>query len=278
MGILLTNGDSFTQGDELPGSRRFDENGKHMAPIHHHLTYTHKLAKLLDVEYVNLGANGASNQKILRRGTTFFQKTSKKIDYMVIIWSSWGRLEIVNPDFRPSDEQVWIFQECNMNQLIPDHYAGRLRFMLRPWDVENPSDEEQAHHQQACVNWYKYAYTMATPILHHLNYMTIMQDMCDAKGINLIQGVIHHDLWNNVKNVLKKEDVLPFAVKEIKHYIKYLRPECKLGFGDGRDMVSIAESKPDCFLYPLGHPCETTHTYYAKMLYDLFNNMRPGAP
>jgi hypothetical protein len=276
MGILLTNGDSFTQGDELPGSRRLNEKGRPMAPIHHHLTFSHKLAEHLDRDYVNLGANGASNQKILRRGTTFLQKTSKQVDYMVIIWSSWGRTEIVSMDHRPTDEQVWIFQECNMNQLIPDHYQGRLRFGLRGWN-EHWADEKKIQHEQACINWFKHAYTMATPVLHHLNYMTIMQDLCDAKGIKLIQGIIHWSLWENVKAVLMEEDVLPFATKEIKHYIKYLRPECKLGFGDGRDMTSIAESRPDCFIYPLGHPCENTHTHYAKMLYEIFTNMTPGA-
>ena len=55
---------------------------------------------------------------------------------------------------------------------------------------------------QSAKNWFKHVYNMATPILHHLNYMTIMQDFCDARGIKIVQGIIHPDLWENVKRFL----------------------------------------------------------------------------
>ena len=44
----------FTYGDELFGPRRADENGKILEGKHHHLTFTHKLAEKLGVDYVNL--------------------------------------------------------------------------------------------------------------------------------------------------------------------------------------------------------------------------------
>ena len=284
MGILLTNGDSFTQGDELPGSRRVDEYGNVLKGVHHHLTFSYKLAELLGVNYVNLGQNGSSNQKIFRRTTTHLQKTSQQIDYMVLTWSSWGRVEVVT-DFHPDEDKLmYIHQECNMNQIIPDHYSRSMSFALRHWNIRDSDrlidpidimarDEERVY--QSAAGWFKHVYNMATPILHHLNYMTIMQDFCDARGIKIVQGIIHPDLWENVKRVLTLKERFPHAVEEIKWYLKYLRPECKVGMGDGMDMTSIARRDDnDFFIYPKGHPCEGTHEYYANHLYSLFQGMK----
>lgn len=278
MGILLTNGDSFTYGDELPGSRRADENGKILEGKHHHLTFTHKLAEKLGVDYVNLAHNGSSNQKIFRRTTTFFQQSSKEVDYLVLTWSSWGRIEVVT-DFHPNeDKSMYMLQETNMNQIIPDHYSRALAFGLRHWDIRddekldwNPEDEKRI--VRIACDWVNHVYTMFTPILHHLNYMCIMQDMCDAKGIKLIQGMIHPDLWSNLKRCLMQKDRYPHWAHEVLFYLEYLRPECRVGLGHYQDMTSMARENDDFFIYPKGHPCEGTHSAYADQLYDIFQGL-----
>jgi hypothetical protein len=274
MGILLTNGDSFTYGDELPGSRTYGDDNQpnpFYKNTHQHRTYTHKLANHLGVNYVNLAQNGSSNQKIFRRTTSFLQKTNKEIDYMVIMWSSWGRLEVVSPITYKKDDEMFIQHDCNAVQFIPDHRQSELRFNLNNW----PEGEDVA---QAAIDWYSKVYTMMTPILHHLNYMCTLQQMADLMGIKIIQSIIHHGNWMNVLGCINKarnDDRFKPWLVEVERCLKYLRPECKLGFGDRLDMTSIAESPEhdDFFIYPHGHPCEGTHTWYAEMLYNKFKGM-----
>lgn len=273
MGILVTNGDSFTYGDELPGSRRLDDEGNPLPDTHHEHTYTYKLAQKLGCKYVNLGQNGSSNQKIFRRTTTFLQNTNKDIDYLVIVWSSWGRLEVFRSIPIKEDELMYIPFETNMSQIIPNHHSGKLKFLLSRWS----SEEEHKNCMNAAKAWYEHVYTMQTAIVHHLNYMRIIQEMCDLKGIKVIQGIIHHGMWHNIMNSLKTANKNAPYENEFHDFVvqslEYLRPECKIGFGDFLDMTSIAEYHDDFFLYPIGHPCENTHTYYAEHLYKTFMDM-----
>jgi hypothetical protein len=274
MAILLTNGDSFTFGDELDGSRLgFAPDGSMIKPNHHHLTYTHHLANLLkpDDGYINLGANASSNQKIFRRTTTFLQQTGREVSHMVIMWSSWGRMEVVSPYDPDSDRVMYIQKENNFNQIIPDHHSGKMAYQLRHW---GDNDVDQQNFGKALQHFYNYVYSFQTPIIHHLNYMCIIQDLCDAKGIKLIQGIIHHGMWENIKSCLtdRKMEKERELKDTIKFYIQYLRPECKLGFGDRMDMTSFAidRSHEGCEIRPLGHPCEKSHELFAGVLYDKF--------
>jgi hypothetical protein len=102
--------------------------------------------------------------------------------------------------------------------------------------------------------------------------------MADLMGIKIIQSIIHHGNWMNVLGCINKarnDDRFKPWLVEVERCLKYLRPECKLGFGDRLDMTSIAESPEhdDFFIYPHGHPCEGTHTWYAEMLYNKFKGM-----
>lgn len=275
MGILVSNGCSFTYGDELPGTRLgFDSNGTPIPETHHHLTFTDILSKKLKIDYVNLAENGSSNQKIFRRTTSFLQNTSKKVDYLVIIWSSWGRLEVCRKDPVPEDSQMYIGTETNMSQIIPNHHSGKLKFLLNHWT----SVETDKSSMQAAKDWYEHVYSMQTAIVHHLNYMRIIQEMCDLKGIKVIQGVIHYGMWQNVLSTMKYANKVSPRMNEYLNYVieslRYLRPECKLGLGDDRDLTTIAKDpKNNFFLYPIGHPCEGTHRYYAEMLYELLEGI-----
>ena len=269
MGILVANGCSYTYGDELPGSRSIPLGGD----THHHHTFTYKLAEKLGVKYVNLAHNGASNQKIFRTTTTFLQQTSKEIDRMVLTWSSWGRLEVYLPMLTEYEESLFLGHENCMNQIIPNHYSGQLKFVLDRWRDRN----EEGAQITSAREWYKNVYNPSTAVLHHLNYMCIMQDMCDLKGIKIVQGIIHHGMYDNlmsvIKNAVKSEYDCSEFLDTINFYMKYLRPECKIGFGDKQDLMSICESSDDFVVYPMGHPCENTHTVYADLLYEKFKGL-----
>lgn len=274
MGILLTSGCSFTYGDELPGTRRGqDENGDLIPDEHHHHTFTHKLSEKLGVNYVNLGQNGSSNQKIFRRTTTFLQQTSKEVEYMVITWSSWGRIEVFLPRLTEYERSLYLGYENCMNQIIPNHHSGKMKFVLDRWRDK----EEHDVYFNSAKNFLENVYSMQTPIIHHLNYMCIMQDLCDLKGIKLIQGGVHHGMWTNILSTFKTARKSKFDVDEfvetLNFYLSYLRPECKIGF-EGMDMTSIAEKNEGCVIHPMGHPCEKTHTIYADYLYDTFKDLK----
>ena len=275
MAILLTNGDSFTYGDELKGSRRgFNPDGSWKPSNHHHLTYTHHLAGLLkpDDGYVNLAANASSNQKIFRTSTTFMQQTSREISHMVIIWSSWGRIEVVSPYECEFDKKAYIEKDKMFNQIIPDHYSGKMSYCLRHWgdkDAEGHKDFESA-----LKGFYDHVYSFATPIIHHLNYMCIMQDLCDLKGIKLIQGMIHPGQWEGIKSCMGNKKMIGNNETKgtIRYSLRYLRPECKLGFGDRLDMTTFTLDRKEqgCDLRPIGHPCEKSHKLFADLLYEKF--------
>lgn len=276
MGILVTSGDSFTYGDELPGSRQGydEEKGDYLPDTHHHLTFTHKLANRLGVEYVNLGANGSSNQKIFRRTMDFLQRTSKKIDYMVVTWSSWGRVEVCSPMHFFSDKTAYIQRECNMNQIIPNHYSGQLRFNV-PY---GGNDEHEKRCVDAANQWFEHVYNPQTAILHTLSYMRTVQFICDTMGIKVIQGIIHNKLWLDVLQTLRhaslNEPLMKGYVEYLEESFAYIRPECQWGFFDNRkDMISIAEDNEGFEIYKLGHVCEKTHEKYAENLYDTFTEM-----
>jgi len=273
MAILLTNGCSFTYGDELRGSRSgFFPDGTMVPPSHHRLTFTHHLAqKLAPSEgYVNLAANGSSNQKIFRRTTTFLQQTSREVSHIVIIWSSWGRMELVSPHDPRTDKIIHIQKENGFNQIIPDHHSGKLAYQLRHWGDGKETTELQFG--SALKDFYEHCYSFPTPIVHHLNYMCIMQDLCDAKGIPLVMGVIHPGMWDNIKSVLtsKRTKDEKELRSTIRFYLGYLRDECKLGLGNKLDMTSVALNTEGCDLLPFHHPCARTQEVFADILYDRF--------
>ena len=274
MGILLSNGCSFTYGDELEGSRQgFFADGTLKPAIHHHRTFTHKLADKLGVKYINMGQNGSSNQKIFRRTTTFLQTTSKKVDYVVLTWSSWGRVEVFLDKISKYEKSLYLGFENNMNQIIPDHHEGKLKFLLNVWRSKAEFDEKDI----AAKAWFENVYNFQTAIIHHLNYMCIMQQLCDSLGIKIVQGIIHHGMWSNVIATIRHGHKTKYDMQEyvdtISNYLRYLRPECKIGLGDKKDLTSIAEDNENCKIHRFKHPCENTHTYYADMLYDIIQGL-----
>lgn len=250
MGILLTNGDSFTYGDELDGCRASDGND-----THHHHTYTYKLSERLGKPYVNLAQNGSSNAKIYRRTLDFLMSPPDHVDMVVIMWSNWGRFELCESEHLLSDRDIHIPQECNMNQIIPSH--KRSSFQLEWGDTTNKDRTEilKAYTENVL--------TMQTQILYGLKCMQQMQFICDMMMIPIIQGVIHGDMYENILATLKMDGYEDYK-KEVTKILAELRDECKMGLGRYTDLYNLA--KNDFTLKPGGHADEDTHTEFAKLI------------
>lgn len=253
MGIVLSSGDSFTYGDELPGSRQEIDQ-------HHHHTFTHKLAEKLNRKYVNLGANGSSNMKIYRRTFDFIMKTNKDIDLLVINWSNFGRYEICEPFTLESDSKIFIHSESNMNQIIPDHHSNYMNLRVAG-EIEERADILKLYTKEVL--------TIQTQIFHTMTYMTHIQWLCDKLGIPVMQGVIHGDMYRHFLYSMKAEGFDEYR-RSIQGMYTELRPECKIGLGYYKDIYTTGANNHT--ILPMGHVCENAHTEFADMLYDIIRD------
>lgn len=255
MGILLTNGDSFTYGDELRGSRSPDG-----IDTHHHHTFTYKLASMIDRKYANLGKNGSSNCKIYRRTIDHLMTDPREVDLVVITWSSMGRYEICEMDQKAGDASFHIDYENNMNQIIPSQKTLSLLYNFGP----HP-DENQFRHN-TIKEYVENVLTVQTQIFKTLTYMKHIQWICDTKGIPVIQGIVHPANYHSIMHTLKLDgwsDYKSFVIDTL----SYLRPECKIGFGYYSTIYEQVIDEKE--ILPMGHVNEDCHTRYADVLLDV---------
>lgn len=258
MGIILSNGDSFTYGDELIGSR--DARGREY-DTHHHYTYTHRLSEMLDKRYVNLGKNGSSNSKIYRETMQFLQTTSKKIDLLIITWTNWGRFEIANDFQLNGDKVIHIPFDENMNQIIPSHRSKHF--------IYDTMNDEIPERGRILKEYIEEVLTVQTQIVHGLSYMRNIQWMCDMLGIKVIQGIIHTGSYHNLLFTMRHKEGWEGYYKYVEDSLKYLRDECRLGLGRYIDIYSLADKVEGSEIRPGGHVCEKTQYAYAEMLYKI---------
>lgn len=243
--MLLTSGCSFVWGDELPGC--YED-----PPNHWHNNFTHKLAKLMNMPYVNLGACGAGNDYIFRETMAYLADPRKKQPtHMVILWTAWQRQE--NLDHR----QIALGRDRQPVQLQAD------MVQLSPERVHNMHPTRQG----AMFRYYNDAYDSGVDILQGLSKMVAMQNVCQARGINLIQGVFHVRCLNNVKAQLKRGGVQRYKGELVRH-MRLLRKKSKVGLGQYQDFYSMAVENNDLMEY--SHPGSDTHTLYAKYLYQIY--------
>ena len=86
---IVSIGDSFTRGDELPGT---ENNSTYIS----HLSWTAQLANLLNCQAVNFGKSGCSNERIIKRAIDV--TLSKSADIIIVAWSNPVRTEFVDHD------------------------------------------------------------------------------------------------------------------------------------------------------------------------------------
>ena len=258
--MLLTAGCSFVWGDELEG---FDQD----PPAHWGRTFTSILARKLGIDYVNRGICGACNDKIFREVTDFLHNHDNrgKVTHLVVMWSAWQRAEIV--EYMPADREIKIGRQIDVTQY------SELRTELIYCDKKRASMKK----------WYDTAYDSKTDIMHTISMMKALEIMCEAAGIELIQGVFHTRNWTNIMSILtdakgfesNKELERKHLIGSIPDYGKWLtdsigslKDTSRVGMGRGEDMFTICRRIDD--MKEFGHPGERTNLIFADFLQETF--------
>ena len=257
--MLLTAGCSFVWGDELDG---FDQD----PPTHWGLTFTSIVARKLGIDYENRGVCGACNDKIFREVTDYLHENPNTVTHMVVMWSAWQRKEVV--EYMPPDRDVKIGRQNDVTQF------SQLRTELI-YDVDK---------RVAMENLFTTAYDSKTDIMHTLSKMKALEIICDAAGIELIQGVFHKRNWTNIVSILTdqhpddsskkiKDDKFRInSIPEYKHWLKNsigsLRDDSRVGMGRGEDLYTICRRIDDMKEY--GHPGEKSQVIFADFLLEKF--------
>jgi hypothetical protein len=257
--MLLTAGCSFVWGDELKG---FDD----VPPTHWPLTFTHLLADKLDIEYENRGFCGACNDKIFREVIDFLHSNPNKVTHIVVLWSAWQRKEVV--EYMPPKREKSIGRQTSTTQFS----------QLRTNTIYDRSFRDSYE------NMFKNAYDSKTDIMHTISKMKSLEVICDAAGIQLIQGVFHSRNWSNIMSILSdkcpddasgKIQNKEFLIDSIPDYKKWLldsigslKNTSRIGMGRDKDLFTICRSIDD--MKEFGHPGERSQVIFADFLHETF--------
>ena len=209
----------------------------HPRASHQPLTFSHLLAERMNIkDYVNLAVAAlAGNDLIFRNTMTHIAKPDREGNlHMVIIWTAKQRMEMLKPEYRDIDPTYKLLKFNGMVQFSPERVSNL---------------QEDMH--GTLYKYYNDVYTHHTTVLHDLSKMLAVQNICDARGIKLIQGVFHSQMYDNLKSAIKTGN--KDYIDEIENHLRCLKPTSKLGMGHWTDMYSLsAFTYKD--LMPRGHP------------------------
>lgn len=268
--MLVTTGCSFVWGDELKG---YDQD----PPKHWKHTFTHKLAKHLGVKYNNMGSCGASNHKIFRDLSLWFNgkspdwvykqngklATPENTTHMVVLWSAWQREELPFAIDKSVEDDFNIMRFEGITQYSPvridtvAYFDKPLRETIKQWYIANKNNRRYLQQQ--------------------LPYMVAVQTMCKAHNIKLIQGFFHDVMWRDIVGVMQDKDPLWKAHnKLLGDLVGCLEQHSRIGITKYRTIHNFCthrnvDGQPDRDLLPYGHPNEITQTHYAEYLKELFD-------
>ena len=259
--MLLTAGCSFVWGDELDGYNT-------EPPSHWHLTFTHLLAEKLAMPYENMGMCGSSNHRIFRDVIDHLHDPTKENPtHMVIIWSAWQRSEIVEEMAVERENDIGIRRSLDHTQFSPQR-------------VEVLNKGRRKRH---LMDYYNGLYDSKTDIGHGITKMKSMEVICDAMGIQLVQGVFHGRCWQNILKILQNQpstrgsddalrsEYVPEFAHWLKNSIKSLKDTSRVGLGKSLSLFSIGYRLDD--LKPYQHPGEKSQVVFADFLYEQFQLM-----
>lgn len=162
--LLLTNGCSFTWGDELPGW----ENNTHQRH-----TFAFKLSQKLGMEYENIATCGAGNDKIFRDTLTRIRQKNPPT-HVAVMWSAVGRLELFEKKSVDFDTEMNIKRDQSMTQFA----SGRCNHLKRSY-------------RRDVAVFIDLAYNGETGLMKLLTYMNALAEICAGRGISLVQSVFH---------------------------------------------------------------------------------------
>ena len=186
-------------------------------------------------------------------------ETNHEITHMVIIWSAWQRDEVAESHPPDYEETMKIQRSECMTQISPSrlHYTHKkLAKVLDPYyDVVNID---------------------RNGIMHTLTFMHAMKQLCDAKGIKLVQGGFHERMWVNYLDCFARHMNKNMNWHANNNYIKKrmdaLPDHHRVGLGKYTDMFTLARTKYT--LKPFGHPDEDTHAEFAQLLNHIFRTTK----
>jgi hypothetical protein len=278
---VATIGCSFVWGDELIGH---DQD----PPTHWDSTFGAHLRRELGFDkHVNLACCGNGNAKIFRDLIQYLSLPKKEDpDVLVVMWSAWKRIELFEAKESGFEDRQKIKREQQMTQFSPVRYA-----------YLNKDNSEIAGMWSTLVN------NNQTGIIQTLAYMSAIQQLCDARGIKIVQTVFHTAMGQQLLDAFFR-DVPDTDVSQWRNWVYEaiwsLRPECTLGIRfldaideaqkddleykvyikDGRvknhkgkairddnghfTLYELGVEKDDIAKY--GHPKELSHELYAKSL------------
>ena len=251
--MLLTTGCSFVWGDELEG---FDKD----PATHFHLTFTHILAKKMDMPYMNQGVCGSSNDRIFRDLIDYLSDPSKKKPtHMVVMWSAWQRMEIAEPMSKERETEMGLNRPDGFTQFSPERIP-----------VLSNATRQTRHRRELLEEYFNTCYDSRTDLSHHLTKMKTIQLLADSLGIKLIQGTFHNRCWSNIIAKLRTKD-LPQYNNWLLKTLKSLPETSKVGLGTKYpDLFTITNEVGD--IKPYGHPGEETQKVFAQQLFDMFTD------
>lgn len=271
--MLLATGCSFVWGDELEG---FDTS----PPSHWEHTFTHLLAKELDLPYENAGSCGASNHKIFRDLCQWFNgkeytwsyrsdgtvATPENVTHMVVLWSAWQRDEIPVA-VHPSVEDDFNIQRFdNVTQHSP-HRIGTIEYL----DTEV---------RQITSDFYHIHSDHRKAVMQNLPYWLAVQQMAKAHNIKIIQGCFHDVMWRELCKIMADpEPLLKKYRTMIGDMLGLLDKPCRVGLGRYKTLHGIvlrSDPSEGIGLHPHGHPNEATQPIFAELLKNIFEENYDG--
>lgn len=267
----MTAGCSFVWGDELDG---YDTN----PPSHWEHTFTHKLAKKLNLKPDIIGQCGNGNDKIYRDVIDYLSDPKKENPAMIFVsWSALQRIELYEEKKIGEEENMKIKRWQQMSQFSPER-TGYL----------NKGNQDIAE------LWSNLAYNNQTGLMHLLTYANSLQLICDSLNIKLMQTVFHYRMGRTITEVFdnSKENNQQFRDHCFRQ-LERLHSENRLGMinldkktfqskeMDWNDMYYIAITGMDikdkshpwygCHIKEFMHPCEKTQDIYTDQIMSIID-------
>jgi len=206
---------------------------------------------LLGKEVVNQSEPASSNQRIHRSTVRYLAENTPEA--VCIMWSDALRMEVFKPG---------LFKrgfDSGISQITPQNTNSIKDFYLR----------------EAIEGYYGFVLSQAKAALDTLVYMASIQELCEAKGIPLVQMQYKPNLERYIRHLLDtksdtREDKL--LVEQINFYINYFdKRDHTYGYKKG-DMLSFETLRKDNHLpnslYSLGHPGREAHEFMGKWFSD----------
>ena len=238
MKTLYTNGDSWTQGDEL--GLPYVEHQTEAVELY--WSWPWQLHKLLGTSIcVNEARKGTSNERIFRRTTNFINNYSKKHNVedltVVVCWTTLDRWEIpvaaqvqnkTTPWFMPIQQYGVNFPNTSKISKLKKDIVTGLEQLYKPYTMTLPSNKARA--------------------LAQYNRMWQLKQICENLNIKLVQSF--------ALDVTEFDSTRNGYIKEWHDDIGYVE----------RAFINHCR-EINCELAPGGHPLQKGHEEWAKLIF-----------